>query len=214
MCIRDSLKSGRLASYSTDDTVRVWNPLASATRSGLLLRIAGHGNTDWTLSFGVLSDDRIVTCSVDGGLVEHCRSARVESKRRRTLVSVGLSLLVLVNDLVVVGFYHGAIRLVERRSRLREDAHMCSVTTLGQLANGSLVSCNWDSTAAATIKLWSVPELSLLQTLVTGHSDAISSLAVSGDEAVLASASYDGTIKLWPIRFDSLQSTSFSISDL
>ncbi|MBV6343242.1 hypothetical protein, partial [Candidatus Magnetobacterium casensis] len=49
-----------------------------------------------------------------------------------------------------------------------------------------------------TIKLWGLPEGNLIKTL-TGHSQTVSSIAISPDGKMLVSGSDDQTIKLWAL---------------
>lgn len=57
-----------------------------------------------------------------------------------------------------------------------------------------------------TIKLWSLPDGALLNTL-TGHTGAVWSVAIGPDGRLLASASLDGTIKLWSLPGGTLLKT-------
>jgi WD40 repeat protein len=63
-----------------------------------------------------------------------------------------------------------------------------------------------------TIKLWNLRTGELKSTL-TGHSQAILSVAFSPDGRTLGSGSYDKTIKLWDVGTDELRSTLTGHSD-
>ena len=74
-----------------------------------------------------------------------------------------------------------------------------TVSTLFQLSNGSLVSSGKDE-ENVSIKVWNLADLSLLQTIDTDHTKLILTIDVSKDEAFLATASWGGSIKIWPIH--------------
>ena len=87
----------------------------------------------------------------------------------------------------------------EERARMEAckdiRAHTHSVAALATSPDGTLLA---SAGADKTIKLWSLPEGTLLKTL-KGHTDEVWGLAVSPDGTLLASASNDGTIRLWSL---------------
>jgi WD40 repeat protein len=75
--------------------------------------------------------------------------------------------------------------------------HRGSVNSLALSPNGlHLFSAAGEAVRFGEIKEWNVSDGSLVRTIV-GHKDAIYALAVSPDGTILASGSYDQTIKLW-----------------
>ena len=60
-----ALENGHLASYSVNDTIRIFD--LSSTNAQHLLTFSGHGNTKWLLKFGILSNGNLVTCSRSNG---------------------------------------------------------------------------------------------------------------------------------------------------
>ena len=100
----------------------------------------------------------------------------------------------------------GTIKIIDleddSKTRTKEKAHDLAVFCLLQLSNDNLVSSGGDgrtSSPIRSIKVWRFSDLSLLQNIKTDHSFGIYSLSISSDETMLASGSYDKTIKLWPI---------------
>ena len=204
------LKNGNLASLSVDDTIRIWNPYSS--NNNLLLTMSGHGNKKWIFSFAVLSNDLLVTCSVDQNSKKES-TIRVWDPNRGQLVKripTGLKSIstvkALANDQIAIGTAVGSITIFDLENdadtRIKEKAHSEGVSCLLQLSNKNLVSSGRDedsSSPVESIKVWQFSDLSLLQHLNTYHVNYIQSLSISQDETELASGSQDLTIKLWPI---------------
>ena len=202
------IKNGNLVSYSLDDTIKIWNPYLA--ENNLLMTITGHGNKTWFIPFGVFSNDCFVTCSRDiDGLEE--TTLRVWNPNDGQLVKslptglkVVLSVLALSNGQTAIGADNGTIKIIdlddECKTRTKEKAHEEGVTSLLQLPNGNLVSAGIDRESSVfSIKVWEVSDLTLLQHVVTDHSESIYSLSISENGKVLASGSEDDTIKIWPI---------------
>ena len=63
-----------------------------------------------------------------------------------------------------------------------------------------------------TIKVWDLGTGTLKRTL-TGHSDSVSSVAISPDNSTIVSGSYYGTIKVWDLRTGQLKRTLTGHSD-
>ncbi|HEX3989223.1 MAG TPA: c-type cytochrome domain-containing protein, partial [Verrucomicrobiae bacterium] len=75
--------------------------------------------------------------------------------------------------------------------------HRGSVNSLALMPGGSrLFSAAGEAVRFGEIKEWNIADGALVRTIV-GHKDAIYALAMSPDGAILASGSYDQTIKLW-----------------
>ena len=211
------LKNGNLVSFSIDDTLKIWNPYLANTN--LLLTITGHGNTYWMLSFGVLSNDCLVTCSCDQDDKEESTLRVWDSKNGQLLKSLPtgqtrvLTVLVLFIQQVAIGSYRGTIKIIDledgQKSMIQEKAHGNGVTCLLQSSNGNIISSGIDTVSLSpvvSIKVWNVSNLSLLQSISTKHSFSVYSMAISKDETWLASGSLDQTIKIWPLVFKQAQS--------
>ena len=204
------LQNGNLVSYSIDDTLKVWNPYVSA--SNLLLTITGHGNKKFTMPFGLLSNDFVVACSRDADNKQDS-ILRVWNSTDGKLVKsypTGLKrvfrMLVLSNDEIAIGTEDGAIKVLnlgdESKTRINERAHEFEITCLVQLPNENLVSAGRDEEMASpvhSINVGNWADCSLMQHIITDHSAAIFSLDIAANQDVIASGSYDQTIKIWPI---------------
>ena len=203
------LSNGNLVSFSLDDTIKIWNPYLA--ENNLLMTIKGHGNTEWIIPLGVLSNDLLVTFFDDQadnleGLL------RVWDSKDGQLVkslSHGMkrvwAFIVLSNDQVAIGSNEGTIKLIDTndqsKTTIKEKAHE-AVCSLLQLSNGNLVSAGRDKASSSpiySIKLWNIADLSLLTSIESGHLDNIFALSINKDETLLASGSDDRNIKLWTI---------------
>ena len=200
------LKNGNFASYSLDDTIKIWRKYGGDEP---LLTMKGHGNVDFGFQlFGVLSNDYLVTCSLHKNDEEECILRMWDPNEPSPIKSVqtgsqdARSMFVLSNDQITLGFKSGSIKIIDliddALSKSIERAHDVWVFSLAQLSNGNLISSGKDD-SLWTIKVWNMLDLSLLQTIKTGHSDSIRSFTISTDERLLATGSYDNTIKLWSI---------------
>lgn len=103
----------------------------------------------------------------------------------RTLVSGGFD-----SSLIVWDADRGAARRVLR-------FHATTVTALVSLPNACFASAGEDT----RIALWCGEEAKPVRVL-EGHTAPVSSLAVSRNGALLASSSWDGTARLWPLGPD------------
>ena len=219
------LTNGNLVSYSTDDTIRIWNPFT--TENNLLVTIPGHGNTYWIIPFDALSTNLVIACSrVDDDAEddEDKESVlRAWNPGDGTLVRAlptGLeavcAVLVLSNDQIAIGTDDGTIKVLDlqddSKTRIKIKAHDNILNCLLQLSNGSLVSAGTDGdllSSTYSIKVWNFVDLSLLQHIETCHTNFISSLSVSQDETTLASVSRDKIVKIWPIIIEDTESDSY-----
>lgn len=103
-------------------------------------------------------------------------------------------------DILATGHYDGIIRLwdVESGDLIREISTTGVIETLAFSPQGGVLASG-SSYRDFAIRLWDVESGSLLRTL-EGHTRGIEGLEFSPNGQVLASATYDGTLRLWGIR--------------
>jgi len=103
-------------------------------------------------------------------------------------------------SLFATGHYDGAIILwdLEKGERLRAMQANGVVESLAFTPNGQILATG-SSYQSTLIQLWSVSSGEKLRDL-EGHLRGVNFLEFSRDSQLLASASYDGTIRLWGIR--------------
>ncbi|HWQ84246.1 MAG TPA: hypothetical protein VN363_06750, partial [Anaerolineales bacterium] len=103
-------------------------------------------------------------------------------------------------ETLVTGHYDGMIRFwnVENGELIREISTDGVIEALSFSPQGSVLASG-SSYQDFSIRLWDVQSGSLLRTL-EGHTRGVDSLEFSPNGQMLASAAYDGTLRLWGIR--------------
>ncbi|MBN1536938.1 MAG: WD40 repeat domain-containing protein [Anaerolineales bacterium] len=103
-------------------------------------------------------------------------------------------------DILATGHYDGSIRIIDAKTgqSLKNMSTTGIVESLVFSPDGHILATgeSYDSTA---VKLWRVETGELLRTL-EGHTHGVDFVTFSPDGKFLASASYDGTIRIWGIR--------------
>ena len=104
------------------------------------------------------------------------------------------------STLFATGHYDGSIVLwdLEKGERLRSMQASGVVESLAFNQNGQILASG-SSYQSTLIEIWSVASGEKLRDL-EGHLRGVNFLAFSANNQLLASASYDGTIRLWGIR--------------
>ena len=194
-----ALQNGNLASCSFDDTIKIWH----VATGNQLFSLNGHCIKRWINPLGVLSNGNLVA------LLNGLRSTIVRIwnpvegriiKSIETGLRDALSVLVLANDFIAVGFKDGTIKIINpndinRVKTLKNGSE--EVCLLAQLPNGHLISCGFRDDSS--IKIWNLEEGKLVRSLPNVNKDAILSLSVSSDGRV-AFGSADNTIRVLNLK--------------
>ena len=110
-----ALPNNRLASHSWDETIKIWNP--HTDEGNLLKTMFGHGTQNNFLRMDILSNGFLVTCSCNDYEPATLRVWDPEKSKLIKSVSTQMnrliSLLVLANDQVAVGFSHKYIKILD-----------------------------------------------------------------------------------------------------
>ncbi|OCL00979.1 beta transducin-like protein HET-D2Y, partial [Cenococcum geophilum 1.58] len=187
-----SRDSARLASASSDNTVKIWD----ASSGECLQTLEGHSSSVCSVAFSHDSA-RLASASYDWTVKIWDASS---GKCLQTLESHSSS----VHS---VAFSHDSARLASASS---DEAVKIWDASSGECLQTLKCHSDWvwsvafshDSVWLAsalsnnTIKIWDASSGECLQTL-KGHSGSVNSVAFSHDSARLASASYDWTVKIW-----------------
>jgi len=183
-----ALPDGRLASGSTDNTIRLWDPA-----NGACERVF-EGHQGWVWALAVLGDERLASGSDDNtirlwnpatGACERVFEGHQDWVR---------ALAVLGDGRLASGSDDNTIRLWDPASGACElvfKGHQGAVMALAVLGDGRLASGSGDS----TIRLWN-PATGACERVFEGYQFPVMALAVLGDGR-LASGSSDNTIRLW-----------------
>ncbi|HEY9907901.1 MAG TPA: serine/threonine-protein kinase [Thermosynechococcaceae cyanobacterium] len=178
-----------LASTSQDQTVRVWR----VATGELLQTLQGHRHWGLAVLF-LLQPDRppLVSSSRD-------KTVRVWDWQQGNTIALleghtdAVNGLAATKDTIASASEDGTVKLWDWESGLRRtlSGHEGAVYSVKFHPTGDrLISCGQDR----TLKLWEPNTGELLHTL-TGHENWVWSIAWDG--TTIASASWDGTVKLW-----------------
>ncbi len=182
------LLDGKLASASSDATVRVWDP-----GTGRCLRVL-EGHTGAVEALAVLSDGKLASASWD-------ETVRVWDPATGRCLHVLEGHTWAVQALAVLADGKLASASSDATVRVWDPAtgrclgvlkgHAGEVTALAVLPGGTLASASRDE----TVRVWDLATGQCLHVL-KGHTDSVRALAVLPD-GTLASASDDNTVRVW-----------------
>lgn len=180
-----------------DSAVEIWN-----THSW---EITATLKTGTVLGLAVTADGSLLATTPDRYAIQVW-----DLKRRIPLYRIPTSFTGAVNCLVfgpgggllASGHYDGVIRLWDtltgkliRAIQMKDPA---VVESIAFSPDGSLIATG-DSYSDTNIQIWGVTSGELLRTL-QGHAHAVDHLRFSPDGQLLASSSYDGTVRVWGVR--------------
>ena len=185
-----------LASYSPDNTVRIWDIATGA----LLQTITGH-NTMAVRFTAYSSHGRTLAClSITGDFqlwdphtTTLLKSFEVELNR------ISCAAYSPDNVTFACGNEYGALAIFDADTGAQNhtimDAHTDRITAVAFSADGrTLASCGYDQ----VIHLWSV-HTGVLKDILIGHEQRVRDLTFSPSGEILASASSDGKIRFWDV---------------
>ena len=185
-------QGGRLASASSDNTVKLW-----AADSGKLLHtLTGHHSSVNSVAFdaqgGRLASGSVDTTvklwETDSGRLLHTLEGHQNAVSSVAFATQGGWLASGSNDSTVKLWKADSGKLL----RTLAD-HRNLVNSVGFAAQGGRLASGSDDN---TVKLWEADSGKLLRTLV-GHPDMVWCVAFAAQSGRLASGSYDNTVKLW-----------------
>ncbi|KDQ10253.1 hypothetical protein BOTBODRAFT_136989 [Botryobasidium botryosum FD-172 SS1] len=193
----------RLASSSSDHTVRLWDALTGAP---LRKPLAEHSEPIMDIAFS--PDGRLLASASEDTFV--CLWDGVTGERYTTLQghAATVTSVVFSPNATLLGSssYDKTVRLWDPHTHALLCVligHKEEITSLVFSLDGTkLASCSWDSTA----RVWDALTGVSVHTLhpIQGHKDQVSSVAFSPDGEILATGSHDCSIRLWNSRTGTL----------
>eukprot|EP00210_Caulerpa_lentillifera_P003129 g2989.t1 len=188
----EDFPNGTLAPGSKDRTVIIWN----VDEAIIAYHLKGH--TQQVTALGLLSDNTLVSASVDGTI-------RLWQKSVCTGVLTGhegsvVSLLVLPEDHILSGSIDKTMRLWKNSECISVFAgHSDTVRGLALAPDLGLVSASHDK----TLRLWAMDGTCLTE--FHGHTEIVYCCAMAPNRKI-ASGSEDGTARIWDVDGSCLKS--------
>ncbi|THC87732.1 hypothetical protein EYZ11_012821 [Aspergillus tanneri] len=187
-----SLDGGLLASGSSDNTVRLWDPITGTLQQTL------EGHSDWVRSVTFSPDGRLMASASSDNTIRLWDTATgsLQQTLEGHLGSVWSVAFSPDGQILASGSYDQTMRIWDLATcTLRQTlkGHLGSVQSVAFSPDGRLLA---SASGDNTIRLWDPATGSLQQTL-EGHLGSVWSVAFSPDGQLLASGSSDQTIRLW-----------------
>jgi len=185
------LPDGRLASGSSDTTIRLWDVRTGAQTAWF--QLPSHLNVVSALC--LLPDGRLASGSWDHTIRLLDVTTGAKAVRLKGHIGRVNALCWLPDGRLASGSHDKTIRLWDMTAGLetaRLNGHTNNVSALCSLPDGRLASGSWDK----TIRLWDVRAGT--ESRLKGHTDSVNALCLLSDGR-LASGSWDTTIRLWDV---------------
>lgn len=190
-----SLDGTKLASASSDNTIRIWDvPKAKSVRT-LEGHIISVGSVAWSpdgrlLASGVI-DNSIRVWDVDQGEIVYALEGHSDLVFSLAWSPDGGRLASSSGDKKV------RIWDVSEAKTIREiEGHTDAVTAVVWSSDGELIA---SGSSDRTVRIWNATTGESIQTL-EGHFEPVFGLAWSPDGRTLATSGYDKTIRLWEVE--------------
>lgn len=194
-----ALRDGRLVSASSDSTIAIWDAATAYEQA----RLIGHAG--WVRSILQLADGRLASASYhdDHSLrFWNLETGNADAMIEKIGTSGAESLIELRNGRLVAGCFSEIIKIDPATASIMHtsDRHRSSVTALAELSDDRLATGGGHGDPSIEL---GVPGQSTNARLI-GHTASINRLLVLEQDR-LASASDDGTIRVWDINRASLE---------
>ncbi|KAL2839409.1 putative wd40 protein [Aspergillus pseudoustus] len=197
-----------LASGSSDNTIRLWDPALGKLQQIL----KGHSGSIRAVAFSPDSqllasgsgDKTIRLWDLATGTLQQTLEGHLDWVRTVAFVPDG-RLLASGSDDKTIRLWDPALGTLQQILK----GHSDSIRTVAFSPNSQLLASGSDD---KTIRLWDLATGTLQQTL-EGHLDSVNSVAFSSNSQLLASGSGDKTIRLWEPATGMLQQTLEGLLD-
>lgn len=196
--IRDKVEIGPSHAVTFEDKIVIDHgkniKIFDIERNFIRIRI----HKDIILYLGLLSNNNIVSASQD-------QSVRIWNPKTEeevfsiTFGSMPRSFIILPNDIIVIGFHNGDIRLLERYNTSRLRGHIDSVSCFGIININTIVSGSFDG----DLRIWDIENEECTH-ILKGHYSFVMKLIVIKNKII--SGDENGDIIIWNSQTGELES--------